>query len=186
VELASIHYGPYFGASFTTLEDVVNAISPLADFSIFSETNWMKQLADEGMRDLLKGIMAVDSILESDASSLLKKKTGFSVLLPGIVFMRWITGNYDTRDYKGTKRLALAARIAKRGVKLSGKPPSKETPISDMVLAFLDVGSDDSAMLKEAFAWINKPGVHLRGQSGLDIDYAASYLNNYANKNGRQ
>ena len=179
---ANKYHAKYFGRSFTTVGDVVDAISPLADFSIFSDTNWMKQLGSEGMRDLLRGISVADFILQGAPYSWLKENYGgFTLVLPGIVFMRWITGNYDTRDYKGTKRLALAARTAKRAVKLTGLPPSKQTPIHDMVLAFLDVGSDDIAMLEKAFAWVNSPFVSV---GGPDTKFAASYLNNYVNQNG--
>ena len=181
-----IAYGPYFGTSFATWKDVVDAIERLADFSEFANTNWMKSLASRKRRDLLEGILVADSIVAADPPSSMIKTYEYTTLLPGIVFMRWITGKYNKGKYEGVSRLFLAARAAKLSVKFYGRSrlgDNRFLNFEDRVLNFLDESDDNRLLLEQAFAWINEPRDHLRGNSGLDIDFAASFLNTYAKEN---
>lgn len=152
-------YGPVFGATFTDQASVVHAISPLVDFSQFSNSEWLDALLTEKMRDLLNAIMSADFFMVNTRVIIHDTEVA---ALPGLVFVRWIAGRYNTGIYSGKDRISLASRAAKIAVKLADGnlfqfPVKAELDQArQVVLTFLEGGSDDLKNLNSAFSWFNK------------------------------
>ena len=152
---------------------MVHAISPLVELSQFSNTEWLDELMSEKMRDLLNAIMSADLFMVNTRVIIHHTQVAG---LPGLVFVRWIIGRYNSGVYSGKDRISLASRAAKIAVKLADGnlfqfPVKAELEQArQVVLTFLDGGLDDENDLKTAFSWFNKI-LWARAKLGLSYAY---------------
>lgn len=176
ISLANELYGPVLGVEITDEASVVDAISPLIEFSKFNDRKWLDDLMSENMKDLLKAIKAADSWMFQSRAYFHCK---VALALPGLVFVRWIAQQYNTNTYKGKTRLALAGRVAKVAVKLvdvSTVVKDKLDEARQVVVTFLDENENDDEKLKSAFAWFNKIPWALKTSSYFPGDIAYTNL----------